>query len=193
MIKILKNLLTIVLALILATLLRSFVIQLYVIPSESMTPTIAIDDRVLVVKNDILPIQYDVGDIVVFYHPDTHSAPSYEEKIIIALQFWNYLFEHKHEAVYIKRIVGLPGDEIRIDKNGSIYRNNEEINFDGIVNDTFSTKFIYQVPDDSYFVLGDNRMNSQDSRIFGFVPYKNLIGKANYKVYPFDNFKNFND
>lgn len=158
-----------------------------------MAPTIAVADRVLVVKNDILPIQYDVGDIVVFYHPDTYSSSSNEEKIIKALQFWNYLFELEYDAVYIKRIVGLPGDEIQIDKSGTIYRNNEEVSFDGINNETYSSELIYKVPKDSYFVLGDNRVNSQDSRIFGFVPVNNLIGKATYRVYPFENFKNFND
>ncbi|MFL2670264.1 MAG: signal peptidase I [Candidatus Actinomarina sp.] len=193
MIKILKNLLTIAVALLLATLLRTFVVQLYIIPSESMSPTISVADRVLVVKEDILPIQYEVGDIVVFYHPDSYSNITNEEKLIKSLKFWNYLFELDIETVYIKRIVGLPGDEIEIDNYGIVYRNKQKITFEGINNETLSTKSSYLVPEDNYFVLGDNRINSQDSRIFGFVPDDNLVGKAFYKVYPFQDFQKFND
>ena len=183
----------IVVALLLATLLRTFVVQLYIIPSESMSPTISVADRVLVVKEDILPIKYEVGDIVVFYHPDSYSNITNEEKLIKSLKFWNYLFELDIETVYIKRIVGLPGDEIEIDNYGSVYRNNQKVTFEGINNETFSTKSSYVVPEGNYFVLGDNRVNSQDSRIFGFVPDDNLVGKAFYRVYPFQNFQKFND
>ena len=65
-----------------ASLIRLFFIQIYVIPSESMTPTIQIEDRVLVVKDDFIDIGYKVGDIVVFYNPNTYSEITYIEKFL---------------------------------------------------------------------------------------------------------------
>ncbi len=82
---------------------------------------------------------------------------------------------------------------IQVDTAGNVYRNNELITIDGIDNETYSSNSTYNVPEDSYFLLGDNRSNSQDSRIFGFVPSVNILGKAQYIVYPFDNFLKIND
>jgi signal peptidase I len=97
------------------------------------------------------------------------------------------------KAAYIKRIVGLPGDDINIDNFGNVYRNNQLVIFDGILNETFSSKNNFIIPNNSYFVMGDNRKNSEDSRIFGYVPKSNIIGKAYFKVYPFDDISAFND
>jgi len=151
-----------------------------------MTPTLNVSDRVLVLKDDISNINYGIGEIVVFYHPDTYVDLSAASKLVESLKVWNYL-DTTSQTVYIKRIIGLPGDVIEIDTLGNIYRNNELLIFKGIINETFTNQEKYNVPNDSYFLLGDNRSNSQDSRIFGYVPVQNLIGKAIYVVYPYEN------
>ena len=151
-----------------------------------MTPTLNVSDRVLVLKDDISNINYGIGEIVVFYHPDTYVDVSAASKLVESLKVWNYL-DTTSQTVYIKRIIGLPGDVIEIDTLGNIYRNNELLIFKGILNETFNNQEKYNVPNDSYFLLGDNRSNSQDSRIFGYVPVQNLIGKAIYVVYPYEN------
>ncbi|MDC3277140.1 signal peptidase I [Acidimicrobiia bacterium] len=174
------------LAILLASIIRIFLVQLYIIPSESMTPTLNVSDRVLVLKDDISNINYGIGEIVVFYHPDTYVDVSPASKLVQSLKVWNYLGTTS-QTVYIKRIIGLPGDVIEIDTLGNIYRNNELLIFKGILNETFTNQEKYNVPNDSYFLLGDNRSNSQDSRIFGYVPVQNLIGKAIYVVYPYEN------
>ncbi|MDA7595114.1 signal peptidase I [Acidimicrobiia bacterium] len=174
------------LAILLASIIRIFLVQLYIIPSESMTPTLNVSDRVLVLKDDISNINYGIGEIVVFYNPDTYVDVSPASKLVESLKVWNYL-DTTSQTVYIKRIIGLPGDVIEIDTLGNIYRNNELLIFKGILNETFTNQEKYNVPNDSYFLLGDNRSNSQDSRIFGYVPVQNLIGKAIYVVYPYEN------
>ena len=151
-----------------------------------MTPTLNVSDRVLVLKDDISNINYGIGEIIVFYHPDTYAEVSAASKLVESLKIWNY-FDAPSQWVYIKRIIGLPGDVIKIDTLGNIYRNNELLIFKGILNETFTNQEIYSVPNDSYFLLGDNRSNSQDSRVFGYVPVDNLIGKAFYVVYPYEN------
>ena len=151
-----------------------------------MTPTLNVSDRVLVLKDDISNINYGIGEIVVFYHPDTYVDVSAASKLVESLKVWNYL-DTTSQTVYIKRIIGLPGDVIEIDTLGNIYRNNELLIFKGIINETFTNQEKYNVPNDSYFLLGDNRSNSQDSRIFGYLPVQNLIGKAIYVVYPYEN------
>jgi signal peptidase I len=151
-----------------------------------MTPTLNVSDRVLVLKDDISNINYGIGEIVVFYHPDTYVNVSPASKLVESLKIWNY-FDAPSQMVYIKRIIGLPGDVIKIDTLGNIYRNNELLTFKGILNETSTKQEKFSVPNDSYFLLGDNRSNSQDSRVFGYVPVDNLIGKAFYVVYPYEN------
>ena len=108
----------------------------------------------------------------------------------------------------VKRIIGLPGDRINIDfDNGVVYRNGEplriEIKDDLIYEDghtikTYTTRNLemmsgqdYYVPEDYYFVLGDNRNNSKDSRLFseiGFVNKNYIAGRAIFSIFPFDTF-----
>ena len=175
-------------------LIRSFVVEPYKIPSGSMIPTLMIGDFILVDKNIYgykLPLTNitiinnenpNRGDVVVFKYPENKNIN------------------------YIKRVVGLPGDTI-LYKDKKLFVNDQEnilnkINHkfnpieiaDGtvflekiddkeylILNQTApSFNFKYTVPPDTYFVLGDNRDNSNDSRYWGPVPKENLVGKAFY-------------
>jgi signal peptidase I len=159
-----------------------------------MTPTINVSDRVLVLKNDIVDINYKLGDIVVFYNPNNYTKKSYLDKFIYSLKIGVFMQNDiSSEAAYIKRIIGLPGDQIDIDNLGNIYRNNQLLTFEGILNETYSNNENYTIPENNFFLMGDNRANSQDSRTFGYVPFENLIGKAIYKVYPYENIASLND
>ena len=170
---------SIIIALILALLIRTFVIQAFKIPSGSMIPTFEIGDRIFVSKfiygakipfTDIrLPAlrQPQRGDIIVFVSPETPKKD------------------------FVKRLVALEGETVEI-KGGNILINGKEIDEPDSVKSTyyynrgdFGKEFeAVTVPHGFYFTLGDNSANSRDSRYWGFVPKKNLIGKAVLLYWP---------
>lgn len=104
-------------------------------------------------------------------------------------------FQYKEDTYYIKRIIGLPGEKVQIDKNGTIYIN------DKVLEESYGKEIIQpervgiaaepiQLGEDEYFVLGDNRNNSSDSRteIVGNIHRRDIIGRAWIRIWPFNKF-----
>ena len=155
----------IVIAVILAFLINKFVIYKVKIPSESMVPTLNVNDRLFVTRV-YNPEKLKRGDIVVF---------SYDQE--------------GEEIKMIKRLIGLPGDVVQI-VNGVVSVNGEVLEEDYIgAEDTFNGT--YTVPEGKYFFLGDNRKWSKDSRYWPVTPFvdaDDIEGKAVIKVYPFSDF-----
>jgi signal peptidase I len=152
--------------------IRPFIIQAFKIPTGSMRPTLMEGDLILVNKfiygakvpftKHRLPKVRDPkrGDVIVFIYPEDVKKD------------------------FIKRLIGLPGDMLEI-RNGNIYVNNNLLS-----GPQFNKRYYYNrgdfakegevliVPQDSYFVLGDNSASSKDSRYWGFVPKDNILGMA---------------
>lgn len=152
---------TVLWALVLALILRTFVIQAFWIPSGSMIPTFEPGDRVLVLKfwYSLPKVSPKRGQIVVFKYPVDPRRD------------------------FVKRIIGLPGDTVEI-KQGVTYVNGSALFEPYVKNmDTYNMDEII-VPDKSYFCLGDNRPNSQDGRFWGFVPSNFLRGPAVFRYWP---------
>jgi signal peptidase I len=165
----------IILAILIAFFIRTFVIQAYKIPSGSMKPTLLIGDHILVskfnygvklpfIRSTLIPIGTPKrGDIVVFIYPEDRSKD------------------------FIKRLIGLPGDTIEIrDKkillNGRPWSDSNGVYVDNLIipgsvqpRDNFGP---VTVPQESIFVMGDNRDESYDSRFWGFVNQQDILGKA---------------
>jgi signal peptidase I len=154
-------------SLLLAFGIRQFIAEPRYIPSESMVPTLEVNDRLMVEKLSYLFHPPNRGDIVVFWPPDRLKEQNPELK----------------QEAFIKRVIGLPGDKVEV-KEGKVFINNKPL-----IEDYIATKPNYQwgpetVPDDSYLVLGDNRNNSYDSHFWGYVPRQNLIGRAAFRFWP---------
>lgn len=152
---------TVLWALVLALILRTFVVQAFWIPSGSMIPTLEPGDRVLVLKfwYSLPKVSPKRGQIAVFKYPVDPRRD------------------------FVKRIIGLPGDTVEI-KQGMLYVNGSAIFEPYVKNmDTYNMDEII-VPDKSYFCLGDNRPNSQDGRFWGFVPSNFLRGPAVFRYWP---------
>ena len=99
-----------------------------------MFPNININDRVLVLKDKLFDIDYSVGDVIVFNSPES-SIPNNTSLLIDNLKLWELVNNegNNNQTVYIKRIVGTPGDEISIKKNGQVFNNNIQVITENVV------------------------------------------------------------
>ena len=151
----------IVIAVILALIIRTFVVQAFKIPTGSMRTTLMEGDRILVNKFIYRFAQPRRGDVIVFISPEDKKKD------------------------FIKRLVGLPNENIQI-LNGAIMVNNNPVEEGSVLKkqkyynrgDFGEEGQIVTVPPDAYYVLGDNSISSRDSRYWGFMPKKYLLGKA---------------
>lgn len=169
---------SLIVAFILAMIIRIFIVEPFKIPTGSMRPTLLEGDIILVNKfiygpripflNLRLPglRRPGRGEVIVFIYPDDPKKN------------------------FIKRLVGCPGESVEI-KNGTLYVDEKPL-----LEPEFNQRYYYNkgsygqenekiiVPENSYFVLGDNSASSQDSRYWGFVPEKNILGKAMLIYWP---------
>lgn len=182
---------TIVFVVVCVIVIRFFIGELRWIPSGSMRPTILEKDRVFVEKLDF-PTKKTIqrGDILVFYPPATILSNS----PIAVFKRLSGIF--CKDIAYIKRTIGLPGEkfEIKKDEKSQEYRvfiNDEPLNEPYISSKTEWTQCMegmfcgpFVIPEGHYFMMGDNRNNSQDSRFWGFLDGKRVIGRANFMFWP---------
>jgi signal peptidase I len=157
---------TIIVALVLALVIRAFFLQVFWIPSGSMEPTLDINDRIVVNK-------------VAF-----HFRPPKRLEIVV---FRQVPAIDKEKRDLIKRVMGLPGETLEV-KEGIIYINNTAIEEKHALNQDQANFGPVAIPPDAYFVMGDNRPASADSRYWGFLPKKNLIGPAFLRIWPLTKF-----
>ncbi len=189
------NAITLAWAGLLALGVRTFVAEPRYIPTSSMEPTLQIDDRLIIDKVSFLFRKPQRGEIVVFYPPESPVVPD-------------------PSKVYIKRVIGLPGDRLAI-KGGKVYVNGKVLPENYIAEPANyelpseqptvcppiclpSLKLVrennivsFTVPDNHYWVMGDNRNNSADSHMWGFLPGDRLVGRALFRYWPLNRFGGF--
>jgi len=156
---------TISIALIIAFLVRQFLFQPYRVQMGSMLPTLHESDLIIVNKLVFRMQKPNRGDVVVFHPPNNG------------------------EIYYIKRIIGLPGETIEV-KEGNVFINGEQIKEDAYLN--IETPGIYgakKLLENEFFVMGDHRNNSLDSREFGPIKISSISGKAILVLWPFQDVK----
>ena len=159
-----------------------------------MEPTLNIDDRVIVLKDKFININYEIGDVIVFYNPNYVYKKNTFQEFYDSLQVWNYKNEQLTiDTAFIKRVIGLEGDIIQINKNGQILNNGIILEIDNVIEKNIYEDSEFVVEENTIFVIGDNRKNSIDSRIYGAINKDQIIGIAAYKIYPFSDVKKIND
>ncbi len=162
-----ENLQILLIALVLALFIRTFVAEPRYIPSASMVPTLQIGDRLVVEKISYYFRPPTRKDIVVFNPP---------------FRLQNELRYAKDQA-FIKRIIGESGDTISI-KDNQVYINKNPLTENYIAEPPEYEWGPKQVPEEAVFVMGDNRNQSLDSHIWGFLPKNNIIGRACFRFWP---------
>lgn len=153
----------IIVLLVIGTLIHFFVGTLFIVDGESMEPNFHSGQYILVNRFQYNFGKPERGDVVVLKFP---GDP-----------------EHKK---YIKRVIGLPGEHVEI-IDGYVYINGQKLNESYIGAGVLTMPNVNRyLRDDDYFLLGDNRYNSSDSRVWGIAPRRDLIGKAAFTIYPFE-------
>ncbi len=203
-------------AAVLAIIVRMFIVQPFKIPSTSMYPTLQVGDRIFVNEflygsklpwsDKRLPKIRDPkrGDIIVFVSTTDPDFPEPKEDNVRILGHIYFNKVRKLPFWYskrylVKRLIGLPGETLEI-RDGSIYINGEA------VEKPLSIKSFHyfnagefgqegqpvNIPEGHYFMMGDNSNNSVDSRFWGFVPMKNIVGKVFTIWWPLNRLRVFN-
>lgn len=179
-----ETLVVVVVALAAALLLRTFVVQTFYIPSGSMEPTLQIGDRILVNKLSYHLHGVDRGNIVVFRRPADENCGG------------------PPVADLVKRVIGLPGETISL-SGGRVLIDGKPLDetwlptavqgatFPGPSGTTYSLAKPYVIPSNHYFVMGDNRADSCDSRYWGPIAKSLIVGKVDVRVWPITSFHFF--
>ena len=178
-------------ALGLAIVIQGLIVKPYEIPSPSMVPTLRIGQRILVDRVGMHFSSPHVGDVYVFHPPASESCANPNEGENSLGQDGaapcDVTQTHESSQTYVKRVVGLPGDRLQI-RDGRVYRNGRleassfTIPCEGAGECNFRAGIT--VPRGDYYMMGDNRPDSLDSRYWGPVPKKWLIGKAFFTYWP---------
>jgi signal peptidase I len=164
-------------AVVVAVLLRTFVVQTFFIPSGSMEPTLQVGDRILVNKLSYHLHGVGRGDIVVFSRPPNENCGGPEVNDLV------------------KRVIGLPGETISV-SGGHVFVDGRRLDESwlpsaeqgvtkaGPSGTAYSLDQSYRVPSNDYFVMGDNRTDSCDSRFWGPITKSLIVGKVEMRVWP---------
>ena len=173
-------------ALVVAVVIKTFVVQPFYIPSGSMIPTLLIDDRVMVSKVNYLWGDPERGDVIVFENP---YAPELDESFpeaVVRSTLEALGIRTSANDDLIKRVVALGGETIEIRDNTLFIDGvplDEPYLQPGVAMGNFGPRVI--APDE-LFMMGDNRNESSDGRVFGPIPRDDVIGKAVFRIWPLD-------
>ena len=165
-------------AIALAYLVKTFIVSFFIVEGVSMEPTLFNNEKVLVNKVAAWSGSVDHQDIVV-------------------------IRDDENDRYYVKRIIGLPGEKVKI-KDDTLYINDEQKDepylpdkqeeVDLLKINTTGDFEVVKVPEDHYFVMGDNRMDSRDSRNgLGYIKESDIVGTGEYVIAPFKNARSIND
>jgi signal peptidase I len=192
----------IALSLLIATLVRIFLVQAFLIPSSSMQDTLQVGDRVLVSKLTTRFGDIERGDVVVFADPNgwlsSHSDDSSGPGAWVrdALQFVGVLPDDS-EGHLIKRVIGVGGDAvICCDDDGRLTVNGVAVDETAYLrpgDDPSVQEFDVEVGEGELYVMGDHRSNSGDSRVHGTVPEDRVVGKAFVVAWPVSRWSGLSD
>lgn len=163
--KFIKEITPYIIVVIVALLIRTFIVTPVQVDGESMYPTLDDNEILLLKKYDH---SYERFDIVVFDY---------------------------NNSKLVKRIIGLPGEYVEYKNNELYINNKKlDFKLDAYTYDfELSELGFKQIPEDYYLVLGDNRTNSIDSRRIGLIPKENILGTTTFSIFPFDKFGKIND
>ena len=192
---------TIVFVIVAVILIRFFIAELRWIPSGSMRPTLVEGDRIVVekltkfpnlIKNYSFENEPKRGDVMIFYPPFVKLQTN---PLSVFSRLTGFFCK---DIAYIKRVIGLPGEKFEIkhfpDGRSFVYINDKRLDENYVLSEydyhkckesMYCGPFI--IPENHYFMMGDNRGNSQDSRFWGTLPKDRFIGRAIFIFWPFRN------
>ncbi len=192
-------------------LIKSFLGELRLIPSESMVPLLKVEDRLVIERLSRLYRPYQRGDVLVFYPPQTTLKNDPWSLFLRATGFSGLMYkkEDNVDVAYIKRLVGLPGDTVDVRRGEGVFVNGEKLDEPYVADIARSCTLEptpepllgvmqqehlpyhneqlcepIRVPPGKYFMMGDNRNQSLDSRYWGFADQDRVIGRAVFRIWP---------
>ena len=188
-----------VIAYILYLIINYFFGTISCVRQTSMYPTAIEGERVVIQRSKIFKKDLKYGDIIIFEAPIDRSILVSTEDVTAkfiektGIETFTYYFMGIDKNEYIKRVIGLPGDHIVVKEDGFVYRNDEKLE-ESYVKDGYTPingpYFDVVVPNNTIYVMGDNRGYSKDSRYFGCVPIEKVTGYVGIRVWPLNRLGN---